>query len=247
MAVDFEIGLFQGKDLFEGQQLPEAQDGGDELRDHRGQGHARHAHGVHQGDIQHDVEHRRDQQEAQGGQAVAQAPEHAGQDVVIEEARDAQEINIEVIPAAVVHAGQGAHGFQQGTCDQGTHDHDDHAGDGRHRDAVADGLGQGFAVPGPEILGHQDARAGGDAHKQRQQQVQHRHGVAHRAQGGVAPAAVAHHHGVHGVVQLLGKIADQHGEGELRDALPGRALAHVPGRKLFLQLGKHGHPPLQVS
>ena len=40
--------------------------------------------------------------------------------------------------------------------------------------------------------------------------------------------------GVCGVIQLLGNVADQHGDGKLQDPLPGCALGHVPcSEKLF--------------
>ena len=67
-------------------------------------------------------------------------------------------------------------------------------------DAVADGPGQGFAVLGAEMLGNQDARAGGNAHEKRQQQIQHGRGVPHGGQSRIAPFAVADDYCVHGII-----------------------------------------------
>ena len=44
----------------------------------------------------------------------------------------------------------------------------------------------------------------------------------------------AYDDGIRGVVKLLGQIADQHGDGKLKTALPGSAQSHiVRGEKLL--------------
>ena len=61
---------------------------------------------------------------------------------------------------------------------------------------------------GSEILGAENPRSGRDAHEQNQQQVQDRPCRSHRRQRRI-PDILAHDDGVHRIVQLLGKIADQ--------------------------------------
>ena len=233
----------QGKELFKAQEFNEAQHGRDQLGQYGGQGHACNAHAVYQRQVQYDVQHGGDQQEAQRGKGIAQSAEHAGQYVVVKESGNADKIDVQVLAAAVKHAGQRSDGPQQGRRDQRADDHDDHTGKRGDGYAVAYGLSQGFAVPGAEILGYQDTGAGGDAHKKCQQQVQHGHGVSHGPQGGIAPAAVADHHGVYGIVQLLRKIPQQHGKGKLRNAFPGSSLAHVPRSEPGFHFFQHNDPP----
>ena len=76
-----------------------------------------------------------------------------------------------------------------------------------------------FAV----LLGDDHSGAGGDAHKEAQNQVDHRgRGAAHGAQG-VHAHEVAHHQGIHGVVHLLEEGAQGHRQEEKQELLPDDA------------------------
>ena len=147
---------------------------------------------------------------------------------------DAVEEDVQVVRTPVNDRHRCIQQLQHGAGDQGTEDHDDHRGNKRQGNAVADVPGQTIPVPGTEVLGDHDACAGGNTHEQGQQQVQNGGCAANSGQG-----VVTHIHtdddGIGGVVQLLGNIADQHGQRELNDFLPRGTFGHIRGGEQTLK------------
>ena len=229
-------GLVQIEQVAHAHQLDEAEDGGNTLGNDGCQGHAGNAHAElgHKQQIQHHVQRRRQQQEAQSGHRVSQAPEHTGEHIIEEEAHDAVEEDIQVFHAPLQNGIRGIQQAQHGPGNHRAEDHNDKAGHNGQRDTVAHILGQALPVPGAEALGNDNACAGGDTHKQRQQQIQDRAGAAHGCQGIVAHVK-AYNDGIRRIVKLLRHISQQHGDGEFQDALPGRSNGHVLCRKQTFQ------------
>ena len=87
-------------------------------------------------------------------------------------------------------------------------------------------LGELLPLLGAEILGNHDAGPDGNADEQNDHQVQDRPGTADRRQR-IVPDEAADNDAVHRVVQLLGDIADQHGDGKADDLGDGIPLPHI--------------------
>ena len=215
-------------------QLNVAEDCGDSLGDDGCQSNARDTHILNQQQVQNHIQGGGQQQEAESRHAVAKTSEDAGEHIIEEEAHDAQEVDVQVIPAVVDDGLGSAQQLQHGHCDQGTHDHDHDACDEGHADAVADGFGEALPVSGAEALGYHDACAGGDTDKQGQQQIQNGAGTAYCCQGGVA-LVLTDDNGVGGVIKLLRQISKQHRNGKFHDPLPGRTKGHILGGKECFQ------------
>ena len=225
-----------------GTQADQAQQAGDRLGNDGGPGHARHTHAEvrHEGDVQHDVQQAGDNQEKQRENAVTQAAQDAGEDVVQRAAQDAQEDDLQVGDSAGGNGFRGLdHGDERGGGQVAHHGHQQARGQGQG-DGAAHHLVQGGAILRAEVLGGQDARAGGDAHEQHQQQVKDGACGTHGGQGGIADIP-AHDNGVHRVVQLLGQVADKQRHGELDQPAHGAALGHVLYAEEGFDTGCHGH------
>ena len=162
----------------------------------------------------------------------AQAPEDAGEDVVEPAARDAQEDDLHIADAHVVGLLRGAQHSEHGGGHRCPKDHHEEGGDEGEHHAGAHGVAELLLLLRAEVLGHHDARPGGDAHEEDNQQVQRGPAPAHGGQG-VVPHVLADDDGVGGVVELLGNVADEQGHGKGHDLLPGFAHGHVLGFKQF--------------
>ena len=88
-----------------------------------------------------------------------------------------------------------------------------------------DGQPEILVVPGAEILGDDHAGAGGETHEKAHQGVDGGTGGAHGGQRLLADE-VAHHDGVHGVVELLEQVADEQGDGKGHQLFPDHTLRH---------------------
>ena len=110
--------------------------------------------------------------------------------------------------------------------DQCAQCHDDQRRDQRQGYAVPHRCGQVLFLFCTEILRNHDARAGGNADEQHDQQVDDR---AARADGGQRRIAdiAADHNAVHCGVELLSQIADQQRDGKLHNVAHGAARRHV--------------------
>ena len=79
---------------------------------------------------------------------------------------------------------------------------------------------------GPKKLRNQNACSQTHPQKQADQQVDNRPAGAHGGQG-LAAHIIAHHSGVHCVIELLKQVAQQQRQGEPDNLFPGRPLGHI--------------------
>ena len=187
-----------------------------------------HAHLEHQHEhqIQHRVQQRRNHQENERPPGVPHRPQDAAAHVVKEHARDPGKIDAQVQIGFVHHVFGRFHESQHRRDDQQTHaggDQADQEGDGN---GGVHGLAQPFPVVRAVALGNDDRRAGGKSGAEAHDGVDDRPGGAH---GGLRLLAheLAHHHGIHRIVQLLKQEAYCHGNGELDQVFPDRSLGHI--------------------
>lgn len=229
------IALVQTEMLFSqvhhiphGKELTQTETGGNELGDDGGDGHAGdpHAKLCHKKQVQSNVEAGGHDQVFQSAEGVAQPPKNAGGDVIKAHAGNSQEINAHIGHTHIIGLHRGVQQPQQGRGGQGAQHHHDEGGDAGEGEAGAHGVGQLLLLLGTEVLGHHDAGASGDAHKENNEQVQGGAASAHGGQSQVAHI-FAHDHRVGGVVELLGDVADEQGNGEGDDFLPRGTLRHV--------------------
>ena len=234
--------------VFHPHQPPQAQNGGDELGDDGGPGHAGHIP-VELGDkqqVQHDVEPAGYQQEDQRHHRIPHAPQHAGDDVVIGHARNAPKNNGQIVGCPFKNFRRRAHQLQKRGHQQRPHHHDDQRGQKSQRNGGSHRLGKLLPLLGAKILGHHDVCAGGDADEQHQQQIQHRAAGPHGGQG-VIPYVTPHHNAVHCVVHLLGQVAQQQGDGKLYQLFDGAAHRHILGAQKARQPSAHATTPSLLS
>ena len=176
--------------------------------------------------VQHNVDTRCNQQVDQGGHGISETAQHAAQDVVVAAARDSQADDDQIVPAPADDALRRSQKPQKRHGDKRPNNHDDQrSGAGQHY-AGADGLGKGFPLARAEELGHHNASAHGNAHEQDQHQIQDRAGAADRCQRIVTHKA-ADNNTVHCIVELLGHIAQEHGNRKLDDLYDGLSHRHV--------------------
>ena len=81
-------------------------------------------------------------------------------------------------------------------------------------------------ILGAKALADHHARAHGQAGKKADQRIDHAARGTHGGQGLLAHEP-AHHHAVHGAVQLLKDLPDQHGHREGEQQLPDGSLRHI--------------------
>ena len=166
------------------------------------------------GQIQHDVQPGGQGQEIHRGPAVPQGPDDAGQQVVEEHRRNAQEDHEDIGVGVRVQVVRGAHGGEDGAAEQGG-GHRQHQGDGG---GEIGGVGREpphlGEVLGPHLLGHGDGEAGAHPQAEADHEEVDGAGGAHRAQG-LGAQQLAHDHGVHQVIELLEQQAEQGGQGEV--------------------------------
>ena len=203
-------------------------------------GHAGHPHAQvpHEIQVQHNVHQAGNHQIDQGVQAVSQAAQHTGKNVVHAAAQNADEDNLQILRGARGHLrGRSHHGHQPRRNEIPPHGHHQARSNGQ-KNGGAHRAAELLPVLGPEILGGKNARARGNAHEQHNEQVQDGAGGSHRRQGGV-PHILAHDDAVHGVVQLLGQVAQQQGNGKPDQAVHGTAYGHILHAKGLLDLLHH--------
>ena len=198
----------------------------------------------HEEQVQHDVGEAGGHEEVEGAAGVADGPEDAGPHVVDEGGDGAAEVDPQVGEGVAHHVLRGAHEPEHRTGQADAHHGDDRAGGQGQGQAGVDGLPQLLALPGAVVLGDDHCGPGGEAHEEVHQKVDDdRRGAAHSAQSGGAHE-VAHDDGVHGVVELLEKGAQQDGEekGEqgFEDGTLGDLVLHggAPSLKNRVKAGK---------
>ena len=228
VAVRNQVFLFHVKILFHLRQSPQREKRGDELRD---DGRKRHA-----GDaepqirdkhiVQHNVDARRHQQINQGGHGIAEAAQHAAENVVIAAARDAQADDDQIVPAPADDALGRSQKPQERHGDDRPHDHDDQGRCTGQHYAGADGSRQGFPLTRAKKLRHHNTGAHGYSHEENQHQIQNGAGASDRGQCVISHKA-ADNDTVHCVVELLGHISQKHGDRKFDDLHDGISHRHV--------------------
>ena len=173
-----------------------------------------------------------------GGDGIPQATQHAGEDVVKGAADNARKEDNKIGTGHIINLRRGAQGAHHRRGDKGPHNHDEDGGDNRGSQGCAHGFFQALPVLGAKVLGHHDAGAHGNAHKQHQQQVQNGTAGAHGGQG-VVSHIVAHHDGIHRAVKLLGQVADEQRDREPDKVTGGAALGHILAGKQRGQFSRH--------
>ncbi len=188
-----------------------------------GQGHAPDAHVEvqHEKKVQHRVQHRGDDKEQERPAAVTHRAEDAGAHVVDQQAHDAGEVDGEVGRGLRHHLRRRVHQPQQ----RGGQAHADagegHAHDQRDDDGGVDGPGHLFLHFGAVVLTDDHTGAAAEPHEKADEHVDDGAHAAHGGEGLVGHE-VAHHPGVHHIVELLEHVARQQGQGK-QDQVPGDA------------------------
>ena len=198
------------------------------LGDDGGPGNACNAHAEadHEHQVQHRVQPRRHHQKVEGTPGVAHCPENAGAHVVDEQPRNAGKIDGQIGRGLRQHLRRGVHQGQHGR-DQGqTQGRERPAQHQRQHHGRVDGVPDSVRLMGPVILTDDHACAAGQAHEKANEHIDD---GPHSAHGGerLVGHEVAHHPGVHHVVQLLKHVAGQQRQGELHQVAGDAALGHV--------------------
>ena len=176
---------------------------------HTEDGHVQHHH---KEQVQHDVGEACGDEKVEGTLGIADGAEDAGPHIVDERGHGPAEVDPQVGERVAHHVLRGTHHAKDRAGKGDAHACDDHARRQGQGDAGMDGLPQVFSLPGAVILGDDHCGPGGEAHKEVHQKVdEHRCGAAYRAQGG-GTHKVPHDDGVHRVVELLEKGAQQDGK-----------------------------------
>lgn len=220
-----------------------AQEHGDSLAHHRGQGRPGHPHAELDDaeKIQPHIETGGEYQEKQRRLAVPHGPEEHGSHVVEHIGEQPLEDDGDVGPGVLHDIRRGVQEIQE----------PGHGGGAQKGHGQGEQQGQqgavGHAPPyprfvfGPEPLGGQDAEAGGDPQGKAQHQEHQGAGGTHRRQGS-GPHIPAHDDHVRHVVQLLEHITHEHGEQKMEDdgddGSPGHVFLHNDSVPLSMAEGK---------
>ena len=208
----------------------------DALGQDGGVGHARHAHAEdqHEEKVQGDVERGGQNQEVEGALGVAHGPEDACAHVVEHEAEDAGKVDGEIPPRLGEHLGGRLHEGEHIGGHPYAHGREHHAQQQRHHQGGVDRFLDLVLLFGAVVLGDDHARARGQAHEEADEHVQNGVHRAHGAEGFLAHV-VAHHPGVHGVVELLEQVPQQQRHGE-----PDQEPIHVAPGHVHVPAGEEG-------
>ena len=207
----------------EGEQYQNRADG---LAQDGGHSRAHHAHleGYHKEKIQRHVQQGAENQEVERPLGVAHRPQNAGAHVVHQIEHHAGEINPDIGQGVVHNLLGGTHNSQGNGRKQQAHNRKQQAAGNAQRHRGVYGQACLSGTPGPVILGDNDRRAGGKAHEKAGEQVQNGAGGAAHGGQGLFAHKLAHHHGVHRVVQLLEECPQHNGEKEDEELFPDDAL-----------------------
>ena len=228
-AAEHPVLLLQVQDREFLDHVEQAQQAGDELREHRGIACARHAHlQVHDAEnIQHHVEQRGENQEIQRRAAVAQGAQDAGEQIVENVGKRAGKDDDDVVICHVDNVIRRVHGNKQraahGHAQRRHHNAQHNAQQDRHGHRVAHAV----IVARAEALRHQHGEAARHAHDEAENEERQRTRGADGRQR-VHAEELAHDDGVHHAVKLLKKVADQQRDRKTHDKLDGISHGHIP-------------------
>ena len=188
------------------------------LRDDRSDAGSGHAPLQHQDaeEVEYDVEHRREEQEPEGRPAVTQSPDDAGQQVVEEGARNANEGNQQVGIGPGEDVVGSPHDPQDIAAQQARNQSNGHRHHRREFQADEDQTPHGHIVSGAELLGYGDAESAAATVAEAQDQEDDRSAGSDRGQG-IDSQEAAHDHGIDQRVGLLQQVAQQQRQGEVQN------------------------------
>ena len=177
----------------------------------------------HEKEVQHRIQPGGYDEEVEGTAAVAHGPENSGTHVVDQQAHDAGEIDGEIGGGLRHDLRRRVHKTQQEGCQsQAQPGKGDAHKKGDHHGGV-DGLGDLAVALGTVVLADDHTGAAAQAHEKADQHVDDGPHTAHGGEGLVGHV-VAHHPGVHHIIELLEHVARQQGQGK-EDQMPGDAAA----------------------
>ena len=210
------------------QQDEEHQQGGHALGDDGGQGHAPHAHVEPQDEeeVQHGIQPGGDNEKVEGAAAVSHGPEDGGAHIVNEQAHDAGEVDGEIGGGLRHDLRRRIHEAQQNGGQGQTDAGEGHAHDQRDEDGGVDGLGDLVVPLGAVILADDHAGAAAQPHEKADEHVDDGRHAAHGGKGLVGHV-VAHHPGVHHIVELLKHVARQQGQSKQDQVPRDAACGHI--------------------
>ena len=228
VRVQAPVGTPGEEDPDPGKDIEQAEGRGDRLGQDRREGGAVHAHAEpdDEKDVQGDVEAGGEDQEKQGGAAVADGAQEGREEVV--------EHGGSQSPADDQHVG-GRVGQDVGgrvhECQKARDDHKAQQGqEGGEEDGQEDPVGDAdphaVFIAGAEALGGQDREAGGQAHGKSEQQKRNR---ARGADGGQrrGPQKTADNDGIRHAVELLENIPQKEGKGKPQNDRQDPAGGHI--------------------
>ena len=241
VLVDGELFQLYPVDCVALHQAQQHQRGRDALGNHRGDGHAFHAH-VEDDDedqIQDDVDHPGNEQEIQGPLGVPHRPQDSRAKVVEHHHRHADKIDAHVQHRLADHIFGGAHHLQQGPGKGNAQKDQHHAANQADQHRRVHRLVQVLALARPIVPGHQHVDADGKADKQVDNQLDESAGRTHRRQG-LGAHKLPHHNDVRRVEQQLQNARKGQRDGK-PDGFPHQgAVGHVNLKGTPVRAGAKG-------
>ena len=219
----------QYRDFF--QDVHQAQEHGEPLAHHRGQGRPGYSHAKldDQQQIQPHIEAGGKHQEEQRGFAVPHGPEEHGSHVVEYVGEKPLENDGDVSPGIVPDIRRRVQQFQEPGHGGGAQKCHGSGKEQRQKGAVGYAPADPGLIPGPKPLGGEDAETGGDPQGKAQDQEHQGAGGAYGRQS-PGPHIPAYDDHIRHVVQLLEHVAHEHGEKEFqdqgKDGSPGHVFLH---------------------
>lgn len=204
------------------------------LREDRRYGGSRDAPPEHQNaeEVEHDIEHSRKEQEPERRPAVAQRTDHAGQQVVVERAGNAEEGDEQIGIGPRKDIPGRLHDPQNIPAPEARHRCDSHRHDGRQAQADEDVAAHLTVVPRPELLSHGDSESAATAVAEPEDEKHDRGAGSDRRQG-VDPQKPPHDHGIDQRIGLLQEVAHKQGQRKVENQ------RQRPSRRQFLRQCRH--------
>ena len=225
-VVRFSAGGHKGDDY---------QDGGQDLGADRGNGYTQHSHVEYhyQQKVQHDVAQRGSDQEVQRPLGISYRSQYAGSHIVNHIGDHAQEIDPQVQNSVRQCLRRGVHSPQRPRSKSKAH----YSKECTHHDREQHGGVYALIYlrvhPGAIPLGNGHHGAAGKTGKDANCQIGNDAGGAHGGQSGGA-YKTAHHHSIHGIVQLLEEGAEPQGKEKCQQLFPDHALGNVNSLARFV-------------
>lgn len=167
-----------------------------------------------------------------GVPAVAQRTDHAGQQVVVERAGNAEEGDEQVGIGPRKDIPGRLHDPQNIPAPKARHRCDSHRHDGRQAQADEDVAAHLAVVPRPELLSHGDSESAATAVAEPEDEKHDRGAGSDRRQG-VDPQKPPHDHGIDQRIGLLQEVAHKQGQRKVENQ------RQRPSRRQFLRQCRH--------